>query len=64
MCSRYRILQEDDAHFVTGTIVAWLPLFTTGARCDILVQALDYCRAQRPSRSTPGSSSIIISTLS
>ena len=47
MRSRYRIHQPDHAHFVTGTIVAWLPVFTTAARCDILVQALDYCRAHK-----------------
>jgi REP element-mobilizing transposase RayT len=47
MRSRYRILQEHHAHFVTGTIVAWLPGFTTAARCDILVQALEYCRAHK-----------------
>jgi REP element-mobilizing transposase RayT len=45
--SRYRILEQDIAHFVTGTTVAWLPIFTTVARCDILVQAFEYCRAHK-----------------
>jgi putative transposase len=47
MRSRYRILERDFAHFVTGTTVAWLPIFTTAARCDILVQAFEYCRGRK-----------------
>jgi putative transposase len=47
MRSRYRILERDFAHFVTGTTVAWLPVFTTAARCDILVQAFQFCRAHK-----------------
>jgi len=47
MRSRYRVLAPDAAHFVTSTIVAWLPVFTTAARCDILVQSLAYCRTHK-----------------
>ena len=47
MRSRYRILEPEFAHFITGTIVAWLPIFTTAARCDILVQAFEYCRQHK-----------------
>jgi len=47
MRSRYRILERGFAHFVTGTTVAWLPIFTTAARCDILVQAFEYCRQHK-----------------
>ncbi|MEI7958880.1 MAG: hypothetical protein WCI40_07200 [Verrucomicrobiota bacterium] len=32
---------------MTSTIVAWLPVFTTSARCDILVQSLAYCRMHK-----------------
>jgi putative transposase len=39
--SRYRINEVSAAHFVTSTIVAWLPVFTTAARCDTLVQSLE-----------------------
>jgi hypothetical protein len=28
-------------------VVEWLPLFTTAACCDVLVQALVHCRASR-----------------
>ncbi len=47
MRSRYCILEDTHAHFITATIVAWLPLFTTAARCDILVDAFDYCRRRK-----------------
>ena len=44
MRSRYRVLEQHAPHFVTSTIVAWLPVFTTAARCDILVDSFMYCR--------------------
>ena len=47
MRSRYQVHAPDHAHFVTSTIVAWLPVFTTSARCDILVQSLAYCRMHK-----------------
>ena len=47
MRSRYRVLERDFAHFVTGTTVGWLPVFTTAACCDILVQSFQYCRAHK-----------------
>ncbi len=47
MRSRYRINEPGQAHFVTGTVVNWLPLFTTAARCDILVESLAYCRQSK-----------------
>ena len=47
MRSRYRVGQVGQAHFVTSTIVDWLPVFTTDAACDILVDALTYCQAQK-----------------
>lgn len=47
MRSRYRILERDFAHFITGTTVAWLPIFTTATRCDILVQGFEHCRQHK-----------------
>jgi len=32
------------AHFITSTVVEWLPVFTSCACCDILVQSLQFCR--------------------
>ena len=45
--SRYRIHNESAAHFITSTIVEWLPVFTTAACCDILVRSFEYCRQQK-----------------
>jgi putative transposase len=47
MRSRYRVYEKEQAHFVTSTAVAWLPIFTTASRCDVLVQSLEYCRAKK-----------------
>ena len=47
MRSRYQAKQPDAAYFITSTVVAWLPVFTTAARCDILIEAFEYCRAQK-----------------
>src|SRR6266850_2098685 len=47
MRSRYRVLELDHAHFITGTIVARLPVFTPAARYEKIVGALTYCRAHK-----------------
>ena len=47
MRSRYHVHEHDRAYFVTSTIVAWLPVFTTAARCNLLVGSLAYCRAHK-----------------
>jgi REP element-mobilizing transposase RayT len=47
MRSRYRANVPDTAHFITSTVVAWLPVFTTASRCDIIVESLDYCRMHK-----------------
>jgi REP element-mobilizing transposase RayT len=44
MRSRYRVHHPDRAHFVTCTIVEWLPLFTSTSCCDIVVNSLRHCR--------------------
>ena len=44
MRSRYRINNENAAHFITSTVIEWLPVFTTAACCDIVVQSLAYSR--------------------
>jgi putative transposase len=50
MRSRYRINNEGVAHFITSTIVEWLPVFTTTACCNILVHSFEYCRQQKKLR--------------
>jgi len=47
MRSRYRINEPERAHFITSTIVEWLPVFSTAACCDILVQSLAFCRERK-----------------
>ncbi len=47
MRSRYRINDPDAPHFVTATIVEWLPVFASSACCDIVLRSLAYSRAQK-----------------
>src|SRR5438045_6010831 len=47
MRSRYRINDETRSHFITSTIIEWLPVFTTASCCNIIVQSLEYCRQNR-----------------
>jgi REP-associated tyrosine transposase len=47
MRSRYRINNEYAAHFITSTIVEWLPVFTTAACRDIVVGSFQYCRQRK-----------------
>jgi putative transposase len=47
MRSRYRIHSPEIAHFVTSTIVEWLPIFTSSAYCDIVVRSLLHCREHK-----------------
>src|SRR5437762_3375734 len=45
--SRYQVREPRAAHFITSSIVEWLPVFTTQARCDLLVESLAHCRAHK-----------------
>lgn len=47
MRSRYKVQEPNAAHFVTSTILEWLPIFTTAAGCDILVESLEFCRREK-----------------
>jgi len=47
MRSRYRIHERGVAHFITSTVVEWLPVFTTHDCCDILVRSFAYCREHK-----------------
>jgi REP element-mobilizing transposase RayT len=47
MRSRYRVRELEFAHFITSTIVGWLPVFTNAARCNLLIDALTYCREHK-----------------
>jgi len=47
MRSRYKMQNPEGTYFVTATIVEWLPVFTTAACCDILVDSLLHCREHK-----------------
>ena len=47
MRSRYRVHEPDRAHFVTSTVVGWLPVFTSPACCEILTGSFAYCREHK-----------------
>jgi putative transposase len=47
MRSRYKFQEEHYPYFITSTITEWLPIFTTAACCDILVNALLHCRQHK-----------------
>ena len=47
MRSRGKVCEKHAAHFVTSTIVEWLPVFTTSECCNILVESLAFCRANK-----------------
>ncbi len=47
MRSRYAIRESHLTYFITSTIVEWLPVFTTSACCDILVNSLLHCREHK-----------------
>jgi putative transposase len=47
MRNRYRIHEPNAAYFITATVIAWLPVFTTATRCDILIDSLEYCRKHK-----------------
>jgi putative transposase len=43
--SRYKILEPDQPHFVTCTVLEWLPLFTRPETVDILLDSLRYLQS-------------------
>jgi REP element-mobilizing transposase RayT len=47
MRSRYRVNEPHAAHFITSTIVEWLPVFTSAAYCDIIIESFEYCRQHK-----------------
>jgi REP element-mobilizing transposase RayT len=47
MRSRYHVREKERAHFVTSTIVDWLPVFILPDCCEILARSLDFCRSEK-----------------
>jgi putative transposase len=47
MRSRYKIAELEAPHFITCTIVGWLPVFTRARYLDIITSSLNFCRQQK-----------------
>ena len=47
MRSRYKIAELEAPHFITCTIVGWLPVFTRAKYFDIIIASLTFCRKQK-----------------
>jgi len=47
MRSRYTIVESEGIYFLTATIVDWLPVFTTSSECEIILDALLFCRKNK-----------------
>jgi putative transposase len=43
MRSRYKIAELESPHFITCTIVGWLPVFTRQKYLDIITASLTFC---------------------
>jgi len=50
MRSRYQFTDAEGIHFLTCTIVEWLPVFTRPAFCDVVLNSLAYCRREKSMR--------------
>ena len=44
--SRYKIYEPTHPHFVTCTILNWLPIFTRKESVDIIIQSLKYLQKE------------------
>jgi len=47
MRSRYKIAELESPHFITCTIVGWLPVFTRQRYLDIITASLTFCRQEK-----------------
>jgi len=42
MRTRYKIVDDNYAYFITSTVVEWIPIFTSERYCNILIQTIKY----------------------
>ena len=47
---RYKILDQNGLNFITFSIVDWIDLFTRPVYAEIILESLDYCRANKDLR--------------
>jgi putative transposase len=43
MRDRYKIYENEGIHFVTSTIIEWIPVFTSESYFNIIIDSLKYC---------------------
>ncbi len=47
MRSRYKITRQNGIHFVTSTIVEWIPVFVSNKYFDIIIQSFEFCKKNK-----------------
>ncbi len=47
MRSRYKIINDDCPHFITCSVIEWLPVFTKKEYFDIIIHALQFSQKQK-----------------
>ena len=47
MRSRYKITDENGLYFITSTTVEWIPVFTSRAYFEIMIQSFSYCQEHK-----------------
>jgi len=47
MKSRYKFMTKDGMHFITCTILEWIPVFTSAPYFQILIDSLKYCQKEK-----------------
>jgi REP element-mobilizing transposase RayT len=50
MRSRYQFTDAQAVHFLTCTIIEWLPVFTRPPFCEVVLDSLAYCRREKELR--------------
>ena len=46
MKSRYKVYNQEGIHFVTSTIIEWIPVFTSKKYFDAVIESLKFCRME------------------
>lgn len=46
-CTRYRIFEQDQPHFLTATIVAWLPIFAHPPFAELILNSWRFLQRER-----------------
>ncbi|MEZ4721122.1 MAG: transposase [Flavobacteriales bacterium] len=47
MSDKYKAVDDDNAHFVTITVVDWIDLFTRNSLRNVVIDSLKYCREHK-----------------